>query len=50
LLYNIQNLQSGATPTSAPPPPPPRPASAQSETHDNVPADEISDAVSMPCV
>jgi len=49
LLYNIQNLQSGATPNSALPHPPP-PASAQAETHNNVPEDESSDAVSIPCL
>jgi len=52
LLYNLQNLQGGAAPISAAPPapPPPLPASAQTETHDNVPEDENSAAVSMPCV
>jgi hypothetical protein len=44
LLYNIQNLQSGATPTSAPP------VSAQTKIPDNMPEDDNSAAASLPCV
>lgn len=50
LFHHLQQLQSGATPISAPPPPPPPSASIQTETHENVPDDDSSAAVPLPCM